>query len=457
VPIAEAFAAIRSGLTGEQEPLKRFGIMLDAATVKTRALADRSREVTGELTQQELATARLAIITERAGVVIGDLDRTQNSAANTAARITATYRQLREDLATGLLPIFGMVVTAWGDVASGAHGAVNVLDGFFTRIGDFVEMVQRLAVNYNAMFRSLPALLKQFLASQLNDMVTEFLEPLEGIVNRLRGAFGKEAVDFTSGLAAFAGRLRDEAAADIAAWKALMDQEVQAIIDARTVIQEHRAAPGVGATEGKEGGGGAGLDIPNVARREMEVSVSGLGEAGVAIQDELVAIESGLESVNPFGRMIEEVDLTAAYMRDGFRGVGQAIVSQLIAGRAEEQFASGLAALASGIWPPNPAALFAAGKHFAAAAAFKVLGGALGGALGGGGGGSGGGGSVPPGAIATSAPSISQLPGTEVNIFLDQLSPADPRFQRVVLGTVQNARERFGDNVRVNVHPRSTG
>ena len=45
--------------------------------------------------------------------------------------------------------------------------------------------------------------------------------------------------------------------------------------------------------------------------------------------------------------------------------------------------------------------------------------------------------------------------GPEVHIYLDPLSPGDERFQRVVMGASQNARERFGENVRVNIHPRT--
>ena len=36
-----------------------------------------------------------------------------------------------------------------------------------------------------------------------------------------------------------------------------------------------------------------------------------------------------------------------------------------------------------------------------------------------------------------------------------ELSPGDPDFQRVALGAIQNAQERFGENVNVNVHPRT--
>ena len=138
------------------------------------------------------------------------------------------------------------------------------------------------------------------------------------------------------------------------------------------------------------------------------------------------------------------------------REAGAAIVEGLVAGRVEEQMAQGVAALASGIWPPNPAAILAAGKHFAAAALFRAIPGALRGS-GGTGGGGGAGAQIPRGALGTSAPGAAQPAGPEINIYIDPLSPADPDFQRVVLGATQSAQERFGENVNVNIHPRTGG
>lgn len=102
--IEDTFAAIRSGITGESEPLKRFGIVLDEAAVKTRALKDAGKENEKQLTQLEKVQARLNLIYERAGVAIGDLERTQDSAANTARRLLARIREQGDEFAQKVLP-----------------------------------------------------------------------------------------------------------------------------------------------------------------------------------------------------------------------------------------------------------------------------------------------------------------------------------------------------------------
>ncbi|KKL76132.1 hypothetical protein LCGC14_2047930, partial [marine sediment metagenome] len=110
VPIAETFMAIRSGVTGEAEQLKKFGIILRAVDVDMRALATSGKSIAKELTETERVTARLALITEKAGVAIGDLARTQDSTANTARQLATVWRQLQEDIAADLLPVFSLVI-----------------------------------------------------------------------------------------------------------------------------------------------------------------------------------------------------------------------------------------------------------------------------------------------------------------------------------------------------------
>src|SRR5690606_23430440 len=81
VPIERTHRAITAALTGEREALKTLGIVIRETDVQERALADTGKRVAEDLTDQERATATLALITEKAGVAVGDLERTQHDAA----------------------------------------------------------------------------------------------------------------------------------------------------------------------------------------------------------------------------------------------------------------------------------------------------------------------------------------------------------------------------------------
>jgi hypothetical protein len=105
IPTAEVAAAIQSALTGEREQLKRLGIVIRETDVQQRAMIETGKTSAKALTDQEKATATLALISERAGVAVGDLERTQDSAANRAKRIGAAFRDVKEQLSVAFLPI----------------------------------------------------------------------------------------------------------------------------------------------------------------------------------------------------------------------------------------------------------------------------------------------------------------------------------------------------------------
>ena len=94
--------------------MKRLGIILRQVDVDQRALTQTGKTHVKQLTDAERATATLALITDKAGVAIGDLDRTQESAANQA-------RRLRAELVTMNVPNdFTQLLVAWGGGEEGA-------------------------------------------------------------------------------------------------------------------------------------------------------------------------------------------------------------------------------------------------------------------------------------------------------------------------------------------------
>ncbi len=128
---AEAARILQSALSGERESLKRLGIVIREAEVQQRALANSGKTSAEALTQQEKATASLQLITEKAGVAVGDLARTQDSAANQARRLRAEFQTMKEDIATALLPTFTSLLGLIRDTVDGWRellGIGNVLD-----------------------------------------------------------------------------------------------------------------------------------------------------------------------------------------------------------------------------------------------------------------------------------------------------------------------------------------
>lgn len=118
--------AIRSGLIGEAEPLRRYGVLLSEARVQQVALATTGKDNVKALTDQEKAQARYAIILQDTQSAQGDVERTSDSLANQQRRLAAETNDLAADFGGVLVPAMQIAtITALGFV----QGIGGLIDG----------------------------------------------------------------------------------------------------------------------------------------------------------------------------------------------------------------------------------------------------------------------------------------------------------------------------------------
>ncbi len=94
----EALAKIRSGLSGESEPLRDFGVYLSEAAVKSKALELGMIKVGEELTEQGKIMARAVLIQQGLADANGDVARTADGFANRVRALRADIKELSEEL-----------------------------------------------------------------------------------------------------------------------------------------------------------------------------------------------------------------------------------------------------------------------------------------------------------------------------------------------------------------------
>ena len=137
VPIDQALEDIRSGLAGETEPLRKYGILLNDATLRQEAMRQGLiKNTKTALTPQQKTLASQALILKKLGPAAGDWERTSNSAANTARRQAANTADLTASMGKGLLPIYqslqGVLIKVtqfMADHTGAAKIAIGVLAG----------------------------------------------------------------------------------------------------------------------------------------------------------------------------------------------------------------------------------------------------------------------------------------------------------------------------------------
>lgn len=101
----EAITAIGAALRGEAEPIRAYGVLLDDATLRQRALALGLIETTNQaLTPQQRVLAAQAEIFAQTATQQGDFSRTSEGLANQQRILAASFEEAQTKLGTALLP-----------------------------------------------------------------------------------------------------------------------------------------------------------------------------------------------------------------------------------------------------------------------------------------------------------------------------------------------------------------
>lgn len=116
----EAFDKLKSGITGEIEPLKSLGLVINETQVKQYALNNGLIKQGETLTEQQKILARYGLIMEQTKKAQGDLGRTmESSVSNQAKAMTAEIKEASVAFGMDLLPTIKdtikevRVVTKW--------------------------------------------------------------------------------------------------------------------------------------------------------------------------------------------------------------------------------------------------------------------------------------------------------------------------------------------------------
>jgi hypothetical protein len=104
---SEMLERLRSGLAGEAEPLRRFGVFISEARVQTEAYRSGIAEVGTELTDAQKIQARFNIIMADTAKQQGDFARTVGeSLPNQIRALKAEFTNLAAELGQHILPLF---------------------------------------------------------------------------------------------------------------------------------------------------------------------------------------------------------------------------------------------------------------------------------------------------------------------------------------------------------------
>lgn len=116
--VDEALTAIQSGISGETEPLKRYGAVLSDVRLKEEALALGIISSTKDALDPAVkAQAAYSLILKDTALAQGDVERTADGLANTQKRASAEFENAKAALGTDLLPVVTEITKAFANFA----------------------------------------------------------------------------------------------------------------------------------------------------------------------------------------------------------------------------------------------------------------------------------------------------------------------------------------------------
>ena len=167
--VAEAARIFQSGLAGETEPLKKFGIDLSAAAVDAYALANGIGEAGKPLTEAQKQQARYGALMEQTAETQGDFSNTSDGLANAQRILGANFDNMKAQVGGPLLGAFAGLTT-------GLLPVVETMGPLLTGV------IEDLAPIITDLAGQIPGLLESFL-------------PMLPVIGELAGIFLELAAD----------------------------------------------------------------------------------------------------------------------------------------------------------------------------------------------------------------------------------------------------------------------
>jgi hypothetical protein len=161
LPTADALAAIQSGLMGQAEPLRVFGVFLDDLSLKNELFEMTGQKVTGTLTSQQKMIAAYSQILKDTTVQQGDFVKYQETLGNQLKIVDKEFQNLIRDIGMILIPVIAEampVIRAMAvEIGEKLKNAISSIDWKAT-IEAVVNFATFLVVNAEAISKLVAAI-----------------------------------------------------------------------------------------------------------------------------------------------------------------------------------------------------------------------------------------------------------------------------------------------------------
>jgi hypothetical protein len=174
----DAVLALGAGLRGEAEPLRRYGVLLDDATLRQKALALGLVKTTKEaLTPANKSLAAQAVILEKTALQQGNFAQTSKDAANQQRIFAAKLKDLQTQMGILFLPVLKNTLDTFNDYADVLIYLTTNTDKVEKSTGKWLDRFVKLAVIVLPFAQAMKGL--GIVVGKVNDFVGNFADSLK--------------------------------------------------------------------------------------------------------------------------------------------------------------------------------------------------------------------------------------------------------------------------------------
>ena len=154
----EAFLKLQSAISGEVEPLKRLGIIVNETTIKTWALNNGLIKQGETMTEAQKVTARYNVIMQQTKDAQGDLERTLDSPTNKIRILQSRIKELAIEMGMKLLPVFERILAHVEKGVTWFSGLSDSTKEFIIKAAVLAAAIGPLSFTFGKIAQILPAL-----------------------------------------------------------------------------------------------------------------------------------------------------------------------------------------------------------------------------------------------------------------------------------------------------------
>lgn len=173
--VEETNRALNAIVTGQTEPLRRFGINMTQATLQEYALSAGIRKKISDMTEAEKVQLRYNFVIERTNIAVGTTARESGTATGQLNKFKESVKELGIKFSEDILPIFTPVI---GGLNKMIEGFTNLSAGtrkFIVIIGGIVATVGPVLLILGGVFKAI-------------SNISEGMKVAKGAIGALSGA-----------------------------------------------------------------------------------------------------------------------------------------------------------------------------------------------------------------------------------------------------------------------------